>query len=707
MPARVQAAFLLALLNHCSAIAPAIPADLAAAQATGDLKGMHLHITSVHDAAAMNMMDAAGNMLPWEEWKGFTVDVIQWVSRKAGFTYTLHSASGYGKHCPKKEDGSMFPQAHYKGMYNCAGNDVYCTGGVDGPDYDCEGFNVPPENQTHIFWAMAYITPWRLDAMLFTTPVLSDVGISMVMVPDIPTVWGKSAELITPFTTDMWLLSMMTLLIVSFVMWFTNHAGTVDSRMKLAEELPELYGRYKSRLTSGYMTTTQFAREVPPSLANGIHTMITGPSAFTTQSAHAGILNVAVSVFAMVWMLVYGAQLCSSLTVTKLTVPVSGLSDPSTGLVAGQLSGLTGLACSQGGAAYTNWVKKNFPLMQLNENGVLLSEMMDEMKNGQCDSILVVAPLTGSVTANCALGAAVGGVIQKVGTPLPFGPQDMAAGVRKDMQPVAVAISYWIQQLRGCNPTTNGSPCYNELNMLQLYDKWHNTVNCPTGKSGASSIDYVNFLYVFIICWVGSGLAFFWEVSQLRYRDRMVSLFKGNGLWQCVTEEPFKCVNPKTGALSLTRLRKAFKVSYITACQGDTASYLHVLRCLRRYYVGPDLNDWQTALATDREMATEMKILGGSGDVFVSAGSNKVRLMLDTHTGKLEKASARIGIFWRNRAQFKATNLRMHALLEIQERLLMAAVSATIVEQEKASRDKKAKMLSGNKVAPSQVAPTK
>ena len=178
----------------------------------------------------------------------------------------------------------------------------------------------------------------------------------------------------------MWLLSMMTLLIVSFVMWFTNHGGTVDSRMKLAEELPELYGRYKSRLTSGYMTTTQFAREVPPSLANGIHTMITGPSAFTTQSAHAGILNVAVSVFAMVWMLVYGAQLCSSLTVTKLTVPVSGLSDPSTGLVAGQLSGLTGLACSQGGAAYTNWVKKNFPLMQLNENGVLLSEKISHLQ---------------------------------------------------------------------------------------------------------------------------------------------------------------------------------------------------------------------------------------------------------------------------------------------------------------------------------------
>jgi len=38
--------------------------------------------------------------------------------------------------------------------------------------------------------------------MLFTTPILSDVGIAMVMVPDVPTMWGKSAELISPFTND-------------------------------------------------------------------------------------------------------------------------------------------------------------------------------------------------------------------------------------------------------------------------------------------------------------------------------------------------------------------------------------------------------------------------------------------------------------------------------------------------------------------------
>jgi hypothetical protein len=98
----------------------------------------------------------------------------------------------------------------------------------------------------------------------------------------------------------MWGLTIMTLAIVSLVMWISNHGGTVDTKMALAEELPELYGRYQSRLTSGYLTASRLFRETPPSFANGIHTLITGPSAFSTQSASSGVLNVAVSIFAMV-----------------------------------------------------------------------------------------------------------------------------------------------------------------------------------------------------------------------------------------------------------------------------------------------------------------------------------------------------------------------------------------------------------------------
>lgn len=53
----------------------------------------------------------------------------------------------------------MYPQSHYKGMYNCGGNDVYCDG-----TYDCDGFDVPAANRTQVFWAMAYITPWGAES---------------------------------------------------------------------------------------------------------------------------------------------------------------------------------------------------------------------------------------------------------------------------------------------------------------------------------------------------------------------------------------------------------------------------------------------------------------------------------------------------------------------------------------------------------------
>ena len=52
---------------------------------------------------------------------------------------------------------------------------------------------------------------------------------------------------------QMWILSALTITIVALVMWFTDHGGTIDTKMTLAEELPELYGRYRSRLTSGYL----------------------------------------------------------------------------------------------------------------------------------------------------------------------------------------------------------------------------------------------------------------------------------------------------------------------------------------------------------------------------------------------------------------------------------------------------------------------
>ena len=130
----------------------------------GRLDGLHLHITTVHDDAAMSMWDKDGVLKPWTEWSGFQRDVIDWVALKAGFTYTLYSASGHGPNCPKKADGSVEDPKKLAGNYGCAERDTYDDA-------------VPDEFRTHMYWAQYYITPGRIGKSLFTSPVISDVGV--------------------------------------------------------------------------------------------------------------------------------------------------------------------------------------------------------------------------------------------------------------------------------------------------------------------------------------------------------------------------------------------------------------------------------------------------------------------------------------------------------------------------------------------------
>ena len=73
----------------------------------------------------------------------------------------------------------------------------------------------------------------------------------------------------------------------------------------------------------------------------------------------------------MVWVTIWGAQLTSNLTVAKLAVGVAGLHE----LETAQLQLRTGPACSLGGAAYTGWLKTNYPSMALNEEAGSISEM--------------------------------------------------------------------------------------------------------------------------------------------------------------------------------------------------------------------------------------------------------------------------------------------------------------------------------------------
>ena len=47
----------------------------------------------------MNMQQDKSTLrlAPPSQWDGFIVDMIEWVSERAGFTYSLHSPSGIGE----------------------------------------------------------------------------------------------------------------------------------------------------------------------------------------------------------------------------------------------------------------------------------------------------------------------------------------------------------------------------------------------------------------------------------------------------------------------------------------------------------------------------------------------------------------------------------------------------------------------------------
>jgi hypothetical protein len=248
----------------------------------GNLSRVHLHITTVHDSVAMNMGLTADGMLPWTEWTGFQRDVIDWVATHAGFTYTLHSPSGDGPACPRKKDGSKLLLHQYAGNYNCGGDDVYTN------------------NQTHVYWAQYYITPWRLGNSLFSVPVLSDVGLSLLMKPSVQSIWSKALFLYTPFKWDMWLLMGLTLLMMAVVMWLVDHSGTVDFKMRLAEQLPEVYGFHSSNVKNGYLKWSRFASEMPSYAVKMLHSQLGNASAFEPRDGSSSALNVALAVFCVV-----------------------------------------------------------------------------------------------------------------------------------------------------------------------------------------------------------------------------------------------------------------------------------------------------------------------------------------------------------------------------------------------------------------------
>ena len=149
------------------------------------LAGEHLHITTVEEAGSMDVHAPDGTFYSDpSDWTGFLVEQIDWISKQAGFTYTLHLPSGMGPECTNEVTSANKPyrSSKWANEYKCGEQDV-------------------DENRTHAYWGMYFYTKARAKKNLLTVPFISNVGLDLAVSAKPPTthIEDVMAALETPF----------------------------------------------------------------------------------------------------------------------------------------------------------------------------------------------------------------------------------------------------------------------------------------------------------------------------------------------------------------------------------------------------------------------------------------------------------------------------------------------------------------------------
>ncbi len=172
------------------------------------LTGQHLHITTVEASGAMDIRSADGTYYSSpEDWSGFLVDQIEWISSKAGFTYSLHLPSGMSPACKDRVTSATKPylSSTWSTQYKCGEQDV---------DF----------NRTDMYWGLYYYTPGRAKKNLMTIPFITNVGLSLAVSSSPPTSHFQDIMValetpFRPFTPGMWAAIIFTFVIGAVFMW--------------------------------------------------------------------------------------------------------------------------------------------------------------------------------------------------------------------------------------------------------------------------------------------------------------------------------------------------------------------------------------------------------------------------------------------------------------------------------------------------------
>ena len=165
------------------------------------------------------------DLLPPEEWEGMVIDMVAWVAKKAGFTYTLSPPTGHGENCNHSTEDTA-KDSQYAVQYNCGSDDV--TSG-----------------RSDMYWALYYITPGRLATNLMTVPFISDVGVTLTATGKaekslINDILDNMQVLFSPFTWAMWIVTVVLMLMVSLTFWTIEHGMLNDTNRFTANGVASL-----------------------------------------------------------------------------------------------------------------------------------------------------------------------------------------------------------------------------------------------------------------------------------------------------------------------------------------------------------------------------------------------------------------------------------------------------------------------------------
>ncbi|KAJ1458308.1 hypothetical protein M885DRAFT_562049 [Pelagophyceae sp. CCMP2097] len=436
------------------------------------MRGTHLRITVVHDPNFVNLHNGTA-ILPRKQWFGFIIDQIKLISDKAGFSYTLHAPSGFGK--------------------TCVGN----TSLEWATQYDCAIEDVIRLNRTDVYWSIFYA---RTLVSSMTTPFLADMGLSILVDAPEEAVMQTMLKIFSPISPSMWIATLFAALFVAGVMWLREHEFGLlleddhDYTISSVEDVDRSLDGYATepRKKIGFLTKKSLKGQLGFWVRDSIYALL-NLDKFKASTVGGEALGLAWCFFAVVFIASYTANLASILTTHAGKWDLNEMGD---------LIALDFVACVRAKTAYALNLQIAFPDLKLCQVLGTTADMLRKLKTGKhgkegtCDAVVDALPqllVARNLFANRS--------IQLRGAPLRQGVTDFAAGVGLHVDAAVVGkLSHWITQLRTCSPADAQGACYLGSNLDLLWQFWRRPDKAAPGDDKSLKLENFALPLILIAC---------------------------------------------------------------------------------------------------------------------------------------------------------------------------------------------------------------